>query len=441
MQMPARRRHSCRKSQQGAALVVVTIIGIGAAALLVSALGKANSQAARDRITASALAQAKEALIGYAAGVILTAAGASRPGDLPCPDTNDDGVAETSCGNASGSTGQASRLGRLPWKSLGLPDLRDGSGERLWYAVSNNFKKSTRTAKLNSDTFGTITVRDASGAIVNDGTNSTGAIAVVIAPGAPITRLDGLAQTRTSGDSTATNYLDIGNGEDNAAFVDGSANGFIQGPVQVSGVTVLNDRLIAITSDSLMPVLEKRVAGEVRQCLAAFANKAANQGRYPWAAPLNPAAPPSYADTSGSRFGRLPDTPFSRTKADSGNVMDDDLTAECKINSLSGWWLNWKEIVFYALADAYKPATPMTAPGCGACLAVNPPSAMADKQVAVFVAGRQLAGVSGGQPRASNADKGAIANYLEIENSTPADDTFCRHAVTPTFNDATAFLP
>jgi hypothetical protein len=33
--------------------------------------------------------------------------------------------------------GQAERLGRLPWKTLGLPDLRDGDGERLWYAVSS----------------------------------------------------------------------------------------------------------------------------------------------------------------------------------------------------------------------------------------------------------------------------------------------------------------
>jgi hypothetical protein len=25
------------------------------------------------------------------------------------------------------------RMGRLPWKTLRLPDLRDGHGERLWY--------------------------------------------------------------------------------------------------------------------------------------------------------------------------------------------------------------------------------------------------------------------------------------------------------------------
>jgi hypothetical protein len=44
------------------------------------------------------------------------------------------------CGSLAGDSGQAQRLGRLPWKTLGLPDLRDGHGERLWYAVSTKYK-------------------------------------------------------------------------------------------------------------------------------------------------------------------------------------------------------------------------------------------------------------------------------------------------------------
>jgi hypothetical protein len=166
-----------------------------------------------------------------------------------------------------------------------------------------------------------------------------------------------------------------------------------------------------------------------------------NQGRFPWAAPLNSGAPPSYADTSGSRFGRIPDTPFTSTNTDSGNLMDSSWSGNCNIASASGWWLNWKEMVFYALADAYKPVTPMVAPSCGACLTVNPPSTTANKQVAVFVAGQQLAGVTGGQPRTTNADKGIITNYLENQNSTPLDDIFERSAITSTYNDATAFSP
>jgi type II secretory pathway pseudopilin PulG len=432
-----------RHKLEGSALVMILIILGFAAALLVSAL-KSNPQIGRDKITSAALAQAKEALIGYAASVALTPGGGPRPGDLPCPDINDDGIAEASCGNASGSTGQNLRLGRLPWKTLGLPDLRDGNGERLWYAVSNNFKKNTPTSILNSDTFGTITVRDSTGTIVNDGTGSTAAIAVIISPGSVLTRQDGVNQMRdVANANNPVNYLDIGNGEDNAAFVDSGSDGFINGDVRdVNNNIIVNDRVLAITYGNLMPILEKRVAGEALICLTEYAAKASNQGRYPWAAPLNPLAVPSYADASGSRFGRIPDT-FAATKSDSGNVMDDSWTGSCNIGS-TGWWLSWKEMVFFALADAYKPVSaPMPVPACGTgtCLTVNPPSATVNKQVAVFVAGRRLAGVAGGQPRISNNDKGTITNYLENQNSTPLDEVFERSTITSTFNDATSFAP
>ncbi len=458
--------HPARQGRQRgmAILIILALIGLGAAYLLVGTLARTNGQIERDKATSAALAQAKEALIGFAAGVPLP--GSARPGDLPCPDANNDGIAETSCGNASGSTGQALRLGLLPWKTLGLPDLRDGNGERLWYAVSNNFKSNTRTTCsapgqpgcLNSDSNGTITVRDSNGNVMFDGTAATGAVAVVFAAGPALVRQDGQGQNRACqpcsllGVCTATpaantprcnpvNYLDNVAAEDNANFRDGLADGFIQGPVRnATGTTILNDQLIAITPNDLMPAIEKRVAGEVRKCLTEYTAKASNQRRYPWAAPLNPGTAPSYPDVSGSRFGRIPDTPFANTRTDSGNAMDDSWTGACNINSSSGWWLNWKEMVFYALADAYKPASPMTPPNCGACLVVNPPPA-ADKQAAVFVAGRRLAGISGGQPRTANIDKGNIANYLERRNSTPGDDVFERGAVAPTFNDVAAFAP
>ena len=37
--------------------------------------------------------------------------------------------------------------GRLPWKTLAIPDLRDGAGERLWYAVSVRFKRNNTIHK------------------------------------------------------------------------------------------------------------------------------------------------------------------------------------------------------------------------------------------------------------------------------------------------------
>ncbi|MHB1237361.1 MAG: hypothetical protein ACYCY7_07345, partial [Gallionella sp.] len=64
----------------GVLLVMLVILVIGAAALLVSALNSSSLKIARDKTTADALAQAKDALIAYAAS------DPNRPGELPCPD-------------------------------------------------------------------------------------------------------------------------------------------------------------------------------------------------------------------------------------------------------------------------------------------------------------------------------------------------------------------
>lgn len=113
--------------------------------------------------------------------------------------------------------------------------------------------------------------------------------------------------------------------------------------------------------------------------------------------------------------------------------MKNGWTTSCNLN-LGTWWNNWREVVFYAVADAYKPK-PVAPPSCGTCMTVNPPSATADKQFAVFMASERLSGVSGGQPRATNADKGTITNYLEGQNATPLDDVFTKNTPSALFND------
>lgn len=429
------------RAHRGAALLVFLFLVVAAfITTIVIQLSKVNLETQKLNKTLETLAQAKDALIGYAASVQLNP---GRPGDLPCPDNHPPGDPQE--GNPS-SPCNGNSLGRLPWKKLGLPDLRDGSGERLWYAVSVNFKNSSRTACsapgqsgcLNSDTPGTITVRDSSGKMINNGTDLTGAIAVIIAPGEPLVRQDGVPQTRSAANANvAENFLDVGNGEDNATFINKSTDGFINGTVRdASDSVVVNDRVLAITASNLMPVLEQRVAGEALKCLTEYASKPQNHNRYPWPAALNPGSAPDFSsDTSGVRFGRIADQ-FDWTKADSGNTMDDSWTGDCNINATSGWWPNWKEHVFYAVADAYKPDSAQ--PNCGVagtCLSVNPPSATKDKQIAVFVAGRRLSGVTGAQPRTSNSDKGTIGNYLEDGNAKPLDETFVKKSPSATFND------
>lgn len=421
--------------QKGIALIIFALILVFATiTFLVSQLDGNGVKIERDKKTAAALAEAKSALIGYAAGIDLPITGpgsGARPGDLPCPDNHSSGTLE----GTSSTPCNANALGRLPWKTLGIADLRDGSGERLWYAVSINFKNSSRTSCttistggcLNSDTNGTITVRDSTGAIINDGSSTSAAIAVVIAPNSPLQRQDGLVQNRSAANYNAANhFLDNTAVEDNSNFVNGGLNGFINGELKnASQQVIVNDRMMVISKQDLMPLLEKRVANEVLRCMNAYASAPVTGvvGTYPWPAQLNTASPPSYVGVPNNLFGRLPSSP-----------MGGSWSGGCSIaaSGLVGWWLNWREIVVYAVADGYKPTA--SSPACGTCLTVSLPSAAADKRIVVLVAGQ----IIGSQARNTNAKKGTLSNYLEAANSL-GGTSYLQQNATPAFNDVVVY--
>ena len=325
-------------------LVAIVLALVSAGALALSAASTAQH---RLRATERALAQAREALLAYAADRPID----SRvgPGYLPCPDLDDDGWAEATCGSLSGHLGQAERLGRLPWKTLGLPELRDGSGERLWYAVSTRYKGLLNCAASSAcvdmtppNALGTITVRDASGALVHDGTiadperaASGGAAAVVIAPGAALVRRDGHVQRRDckAGDcADPRNYLDATREEDNAVFRDRSdaagraanGDGFVQGPATAQGALEVNDRLAPISQAGLMARVMARVGIELAHCVRLAPQPAAPQ----------------------------PDAACAAIPA-LGRVRDESLgTAACSAAPGEGWWAAWRPHVLHAQGGA-----------------------------------------------------------------------------------------
>src|SRR5688572_7702946 len=144
---------TCQRGQ-AALITMLLVLGIGVTALVYSIRTPAKTSIENDNKTAAALALAKEALIGYAASA------PNRPGALPCPDTDNDGSAN---GPSVGNGECTSYLGRLPWRTLALPDLRDGSGERLWYAISPVFRNWPTAGPffpgvLNSDTPGALAI-------------------------------------------------------------------------------------------------------------------------------------------------------------------------------------------------------------------------------------------------------------------------------------------
>ncbi len=249
-------------NQRGAALMVLLIIMIvGMAAIFVSSLNSSALHITRDKVTADALTKAKEALIGRAVADLTS------PGSLPCPDTNDDGSADLFSGNNC-----PSYIGRLPWKTLGLPDLRDGSGEHLWYALSPNFRDYVSVNPINSNSVGNLTV---SGTIA-----AANVVAIVFAAGPPVSGQSrsfnpitcATSNTTIAENLCATNYLEGSNPALNTAT---APNLNYQ---SADSTSTFNDRLMIINAGDIIPSVEMRVAKELTN---AFASYLAANGEYP----------------------------------------------------------------------------------------------------------------------------------------------------------------
>ena len=110
-------RHPRERGAIFFALAVVLAFAVVTA--LTAAIARSATGPRRAAVIDQALATAREALLAYATSRPIDET--VGPGYLPCPDLDDDGWAESTCGSMTGETGQWQRLGRLPWKTLGLP--------------------------------------------------------------------------------------------------------------------------------------------------------------------------------------------------------------------------------------------------------------------------------------------------------------------------------
>ncbi|OGQ98443.1 MAG: hypothetical protein A2505_06460 [Deltaproteobacteria bacterium RIFOXYD12_FULL_55_16] len=270
MTAPTQPERLPNRERGSALLIMLTIIGIGAAFLLVSALNKAMQQIEQDRVTTAALAQAKEALLGYAATYRDTHPDTGGNLDkvfafLPCPDTNNDGLGDPPCGLKD-----VTAVGRLPWKELGLPPLRDSAGECLWYIVSGRAKNNPPADALNWDTVGQIEVQDASGQVLAAQNTHNTPWAVIIGPGG----VTG-AQSRTS-----AGISECGGSNTTAAYLEGltlnPAAGGVSTLVLVTSDSAKNianpnnDRGLWVTSREIFERVKKRsdFAADINTLLA-----------------------------------------------------------------------------------------------------------------------------------------------------------------------------
>lgn len=281
------RHRLVRAAQRGQAFILILLlIGMAVSMLVYGMLGSTSLALRRDQNTAAALAQVKEALIGWSlqrtSSVALPNA---RPGELPCPDINPlDGFEDGSCA--------AGAIGRVPWKTLGIPEPKDDAGETLWYAIGGPFRIwLTNPTAINSDTKGNITVYLDSTAtpLTNE------AVAIIFAPGPVLgsqIRDATLASCPTTGTTIANNlcaanYLDSTGGINNAT----PNTNPLPAPsfIAAQGSGDFNDRLLVITTSDLIPPVEQRVARELRALLQAYKTGTAalgynaGTGVYPWA--------------------------------------------------------------------------------------------------------------------------------------------------------------
>jgi len=274
-----------RHGQSGAALIIfaILVVLVMGAVMYPGLSSLANRQTGLAARTSAALVQARAALIVYAATCpdVDPPLPNPGPGRLPCPDVDDDGRGDAPCGNPA----DPMALGRLPWRDLGLADLRDGHDERLWYAVSGSLRAEPPAPQVvNSDTPGQLSF---------DGTGDMAA--VVLAPGPALAAQAG-RPSNAPGD-----YLE---GENADGDVDFGAS---------PSSTTFNDQALGIPQTEVVRVAEQRVLHEVAQRVASYRDA---NGQYPFMSLLGTA-------TGGSAGPKLEDSNLSPDFGVRGVAVDD----------------------------------------------------------------------------------------------------------------------
>ncbi|HED33242.1 MAG TPA: hypothetical protein ENJ08_03360 [Gammaproteobacteria bacterium] len=276
--------------QQGVSLLVfaITILTIAGGAFFISLNNSSDSAINKDARTIVALSQMKRSLENFYISYIPYGSGVEF-GRLPFPDRqNDPSVydGKSDCINYTDSLTNSLLLGRFPWlrdecngNFIDInANLKDGNGDRLWYAVSSHMVRHVSNASFSSKFLDSsqynqwITIYNQNGNIVSD------RVAFVsISPG---TALAGQNRNSTNPSNFLDSYNVPGIGVVNNFDTDMR---FVKAPEN----STFNDQLIYITIDELMPRLEYRVLAELKSMIQKFH---ADFTGYPYAALLGDSA-------------------------------------------------------------------------------------------------------------------------------------------------------
>ena len=369
----------CAGKQRGAALLLFVIALVMAASyVLLKKVNQGSSDARRDNYTLQQLKLAREALRGYALNGLDIVTATTKPGRLPCPDYNLDGNLD-GLSDPCISSGINIQPGRLPWRTLGVGELRDASNEPLWYVPAIEFDGATA---INSNI-------DNTPLRINGGIAPL--VAIVLAPGAVLG-----SQSRPPGNPVAqlnpAQYFEDINALGGTAYVTTPAN----------SATPFNDRLLAIRLDRFMPLLEQRVLREL-------AGKLKLAPAFP-----NPAETGTTDCNNSIPDGLLPTSVKAGTSCD---------VTSAALPVYPDWFVsdNWQKLIWYAMKPGY-PASSLD------IMLANGTSTNA--QALLFSPGPPIAGQLSPRPLLppvtelleDGANTNRDTNYIEPVNSPANND-------------------
>jgi hypothetical protein len=234
--------------------------------------------------TGLALHAAKQALLAYVA-LKAGETGEATPGRLPCPETPFQPGTDFQ-GQAppvvATSHSTCTAVGRLPWRTLGIDQLRDGYGEPLWYGVPRE-----TWALLNSST-DLIINPDLGNQLSVDG-QPNAVVAVIIAPGRPINSLSepGTPPPGCTAVNQYPNRYTVPYGPSKFLECGNETESYITAATSPWG----NDRLITITAAEVMEAIMGSVADRIqRETLPALYAWRSGEGQADWGASFLPYA-------------------------------------------------------------------------------------------------------------------------------------------------------
>jgi hypothetical protein len=328
--MFARRIHTqqpTRNKQGGAVLLIMMVVMVlGALTFLVSSLKSSGLRIEQNQNSSQILARAKEVVLGYATGSSNSLGTLFMADRLISPIEVTNGV--NGSPNYDGDMDSCQSfdvcLGRLPWKSYGMsintPFENDPMGIMPWYSISGNMYAAD-VPIFNSDILSAaphpwLTVRDMNGNIL-----SNRAAIVLFLPGNPLANQSRPLSPNLGG---VNQYLDsitvpatctapcvpgtYSNSDLDDDYIMGDEHRWVTAPnnntkkIEDSSYK-FNDKLIYVTIDELMPLIEKRVGGEIKKTLNTYF---AAWGHFPYATPFGDPSISNYTGQTLMNAGLLP---------------------------------------------------------------------------------------------------------------------------------------